>query len=93
MISGSACFGWRRRMSASLREPPSARSPSTAGTASPTCDLTFAVAYSAQIADVLDDWTHILVDELDAVQLFDLERIPPPTACSCCRTRSSSTSR
>jgi hypothetical protein len=39
-------------------------------------DLTFAVAHGAQVADVLDDWTHMLVDELDAVQLFDLERGP-----------------
>jgi hypothetical protein len=37
-------------------------------------DLTFAIA--AQVADVLDDWTRTLVDELDAVQLADLERGP-----------------
>ena len=39
-------------------------------------DLTFAVAHGAQVADVLDDWTHTLVDERDAVQLFDLARGP-----------------
>jgi hypothetical protein len=39
-------------------------------------DLTFAVAGSAPIADVLADWTHTLVDELDAAHLVDLERGP-----------------
>ena len=37
-------------------------------------DLTFGVA--APVADVLDDWTRTLVDELGAVQLVDLERGP-----------------
>jgi hypothetical protein len=35
-------------------------------------DLTFAVADGVPVIDVLDDWTRRLVDELDAVQLFDL---------------------
>src|SRR6266540_1038131 len=39
-------------------------------------DLTFGVADHLQVADVLDDWTRTLVDELDAVQLADLEREP-----------------
>jgi hypothetical protein len=39
-------------------------------------DLTFAVAGRAQVADVLEDWTRTLVDELDAVHLLDLVREP-----------------
>jgi hypothetical protein len=39
-------------------------------------DLTFGVADQAGVADVLDDWTRMLVDELDAVQLAGLERGP-----------------
>jgi hypothetical protein len=39
-------------------------------------DLTFAVADHVPLADVLDDWTRTLVDELDAVHLADLERGP-----------------
>jgi hypothetical protein len=39
-------------------------------------DLTFAVADHVPVADVLDDWTRTLVDELDAVRLADLERGP-----------------
>jgi predicted nucleotidyltransferase len=35
-------------------------------------DLTFAVANGASVFDVLDDWTGSLVDDFDAVQLFDL---------------------
>jgi hypothetical protein len=35
-------------------------------------DLTFAVADGVPVAEVLDDWTHSLAVELDAVQLFDL---------------------
>jgi hypothetical protein len=37
-------------------------------------DLTFAVADDVPVADVLSDWTRRVVDELDAVQLFDLPR-------------------
>jgi hypothetical protein len=37
-------------------------------------DLTFGIADHVQVADVLEDWTRTLVDELDAVQLADLER-------------------
>ena len=37
-------------------------------------DLTFGIA--ADVADVLEDWTRTLVDELDAVRLADLERGP-----------------
>jgi len=39
-------------------------------------DLTFAIADDVAVADVLDDWTRTLVDELDAVHLVDLERGP-----------------
>jgi hypothetical protein len=39
-------------------------------------DLTFGIADHVQVADVLDDWTRTLSDELDAVQLADLERGP-----------------
>lgn len=35
-------------------------------------DLTFAVVDSVPVRDVLSDWTRILVDELNAVMLFDL---------------------
>jgi hypothetical protein len=36
-------------------------------------DLTFAVAGAVPVADVLEDWTGTLAEELDAVQLADLE--------------------
>jgi hypothetical protein len=39
-------------------------------------DLTFGVAGSATVADVLDDWTRTLTDEMDAVHLADLARGP-----------------
>jgi hypothetical protein len=39
-------------------------------------DLTFAVADDEAVADVLGDWTRTLVDEDEAVQLFDLEHGP-----------------
>src|SRR5438105_10963071 len=39
-------------------------------------DLTFGIADRMRVADVLDDWTRTLIDELDAVQLADLERGP-----------------
>ena len=39
-------------------------------------DLTFGVAEEAQVADVLDDWTVTLSDDLAAVQLADLLRGP-----------------
>jgi hypothetical protein len=39
-------------------------------------DLTFGIADDVPIADVLDDWTRTLIDELDAVHLADLERGP-----------------
>ena len=39
-------------------------------------DLTFAIADHVAVADVLNDWTRRLVDELDAVHLVDLERGP-----------------
>src|SRR5256885_8866251 len=35
-------------------------------------DLTFAVADDAPVAEVLEDWTDKLADEVDAVRLFDL---------------------
>src|SRR5438552_17930490 len=37
-------------------------------------DLTFGIADDVRVADVLDDWTRTLVDELDAVRLADLVR-------------------
>jgi hypothetical protein len=39
-------------------------------------DLTFGIADDVSVADVLDDWTRSLIDELDAVHLADLERHP-----------------
>jgi hypothetical protein len=39
-------------------------------------DLTFGIADGVPVADVLDDWTHTLVEELEAVHLADLERGP-----------------
>ena len=39
-------------------------------------DLTFGIADDVPVADVLDDWTRTLIDELDAVQLAELERGP-----------------
>jgi hypothetical protein len=39
-------------------------------------DLTFGIADHVQVAEVLDDWTRTLSDELDSVQLADLERGP-----------------
>jgi hypothetical protein len=39
-------------------------------------DLTFGIVDHVPVADVLDDWTRTLVDELDAVHVADLERGP-----------------
>ena len=39
-------------------------------------DLTFGIADHVQVADVLDDWTRLLIEELDAVPLVDLRRSP-----------------
>lgn len=39
-------------------------------------DLTFGIADHVQVADVLDDWTRTLIDELDALQLAELDRGP-----------------
>jgi hypothetical protein len=39
-------------------------------------DLTFAVADSVPVVDVLDDWSRQLAESLDAVQLVELERGP-----------------
>jgi hypothetical protein len=39
-------------------------------------DLTFGVADDVSVADVLDDWTRTLTEELDALQLASLERGP-----------------
>ena len=39
-------------------------------------DLTFGIAGHVPVADVINDWTRTLVDELDAVHLADLERDP-----------------
>jgi predicted nucleotidyltransferase len=39
-------------------------------------DLTFAVADGLPVVDVLEDWTRSLVDEFDAVHLFDLASGP-----------------
>jgi hypothetical protein len=37
-------------------------------------DLTFGIADHVPVADVLNDWTRTLIDELDAVHLADLQR-------------------
>jgi hypothetical protein len=37
-------------------------------------DLTFAVADSRSLLEILDDWTRVLVEEFCAVHLFDLSR-------------------
>jgi hypothetical protein len=39
-------------------------------------DLTFGIADHVPVADVLEDWTRALIDDLDAVHLADLERGP-----------------
>jgi hypothetical protein len=39
-------------------------------------DLTFGIADVVPVADVLDDWTRTLTEELDAVQLVDLQAGP-----------------
>jgi hypothetical protein len=39
-------------------------------------DLTFGIVDHVPVADVLDDWTRTLIDELDAVHLVDVERGP-----------------
>ena len=39
-------------------------------------DLTFGIADHVQVAEMLEDWTRTLIDELDAVRLADLERGP-----------------
>jgi hypothetical protein len=39
-------------------------------------DLTFGIADSVAVADVLDDWTRTLTEERDSVHLVDLERDP-----------------
>jgi hypothetical protein len=39
-------------------------------------DLTFGIADHVRVANVLDDWTRTLIDELDALQLAELERGP-----------------
>ena len=39
-------------------------------------DLTFGIADQVPVAEVLDDWTRLLSDDRDAVQLVDLERAP-----------------
>jgi hypothetical protein len=39
-------------------------------------DLTFGIADHVPVADVLNDWTRTLIDELDAVHLAALERGP-----------------
>jgi hypothetical protein len=37
-------------------------------------DMTFGIASDVSVAEVLDDWTRTLTDELDAVSLADLQR-------------------
>jgi hypothetical protein len=39
-------------------------------------DITFGIADHVPVADVLNDWTRTLIDELEAVHLADLERGP-----------------
>jgi len=39
-------------------------------------DLTFGIADRVRVADVLDDWTRTLINEMEAVHLVDLQRGP-----------------
>ena len=39
-------------------------------------DLTFGIADPTPVAEVRDDWTRVLIEELDAIHLADLERGP-----------------
>ena len=39
-------------------------------------DLTFGIAEGVQVTDVLDGWTRLLTEELDAIQLAELEAGP-----------------
>jgi len=39
-------------------------------------DLTFAIADGIRVIDVLDEWTHLLIETDDAIRLVDLERGP-----------------
>ena len=39
-------------------------------------DLTFAISDPTRVADVLDDWTRALREELSAIPLVDLDRVP-----------------
>jgi hypothetical protein len=39
-------------------------------------DMTFGIDDRSEVADVLDDWTRTLINQLDAVRLADLERGP-----------------
>ena len=39
-------------------------------------DLTFGIAEDVPVGHVLDDWTRMLSDDLDAIPLVDLERAP-----------------
>src|SRR5919199_689462 len=39
-------------------------------------DLTFGIADPTPVAEVRDDWTRVLIEELDAIHLADLEREP-----------------
>ncbi len=54
-------------------------------------DLTFGIADHVNTTEVLDAWTTTLSDELGAVPISSAGR--RFTACSCCRTRFSSTCR
>jgi hypothetical protein len=56
-------------------------------------DLTFGIADDVPVTEVLDDWTRTLTGDRDAVHLPTSSAVPLRIACSCCRTRSSSTSR
>jgi hypothetical protein len=56
-------------------------------------DLTFGIVDQVPVLEVLNDWTQIFIDELDAVPLADLERGPTIYRVSCFRRHCSSISR
>ena len=56
-------------------------------------DLTFAVADGVPVADVLEDWSRVVEDELAACSCSTCPPARASTACSSCPAVSSSTSR
>jgi hypothetical protein len=54
-------------------------------------DLSFGIADHVPVTEVLNAWTGTFIGQLDAVHLADLQRVRPPTACSCSPRRCRST--